>query len=65
MTSTLIPLKFYPSNSQLKNGAHLRRFKRRAKERKGHEKIEELHRKLLKRLLKEGIEDEEVLKYEE
>jgi hypothetical protein len=43
----------------------LRRFKRRAKERKGFEKTEELHRKFLKRLLKEGFEDEEVLKYEE
>jgi len=46
-------------------GDQLRRFRRRAKERKGSEKAEEKDRRLLKRELKEGVEDEKVLEYEE
>jgi hypothetical protein len=43
----------------------LRRFKRRSKERKGSEKAEEKDRISLKKELKEGVEDEEVVEYKE
>jgi len=46
-------------------GVRLRRFKRRAKERKGSEKAEEMERRLLKKVLKEGVEDEQVLEHGE
>ena len=43
----------------------MRRFRRRAKERKGNEKAEEKDRLSLKKELKEGVEDEEVLEDKE
>ena len=43
----------------------MRRFKRRAKERKGSEKAEEKDRISLRKEIKEGVEDEKVLEYKE
>ena len=43
----------------------MRRFKRRSKERKGSEKVEEKDRISIKKELKEGVEDEEVVEYKE
>jgi len=46
-------------------GENLRRFKRRSKERKGSEKAEEKDRISIKKELKKGVEDEEVLENKE
>ena len=44
---------------------NLRRFKRRSKERKGSDKAEEKDRISIKKEIKEGVEDEEILESKE